>query len=234
MSIHYVLYENKLINVPEGYLARVRNQGSADLEAIIDRIVERDTTVGRVDVVGVLEAYFDAVERFLQEGKSVITPLVILGTSIRGIFESPKDSFDPERHQLAPRATPAKHFHRILRDLAVVKLRSEGPRPWPEEFIDAVSGEKNGAVTPDSPALLTGALLRFDATDPAQGVFFRAADDSVTRVELLVKNSPTELFFNTPALAPGDYRLEVRASFSSNGNGNVRVGVLNATLTVSA
>jgi hypothetical protein len=231
MSIQYVLYESKLLHLPESHLARVKTHGSVDLEAIIERIIERDTTVGRVDVVGVLEAYFDAIERFLQEGKNVITPLVILGTSIKGTFASPTDSFDSERHQLAPRATPAKRFHRILRDLAVVKLRSEGPRPWPEEFIDAASGEKNGTVTADSPAVLTGALLRYDAADPAQGVFFRAGDDSVTRVELLAKNSPSELFFHTPALAPGDYRLEVRASFNSNGD--VRVGVLKGTLTVN-
>jgi hypothetical protein len=78
-------------------------------------------------------------------------------------------------------------------------------------------------------AQLTGYRLKFDSSDPNQGIFF--INGNLTQVSIVGKNSPAELMFLVPAsLTTGDYSLEIR---SSMGNGTVRTGVLAETLTVS-
>jgi hypothetical protein len=58
---------------------------------------------------------------------------------------------------------------------------------------------------------ITGYRLRFDPSDPTQGIFF--VNGSATRVTVAGKNDPSELIFLIPAsLTPGDYSLEVRST----------------------
>jgi len=72
--------------------------------------------------------------------------------------------------------------------------------------------------------------LKFDAAEPAQGIFFVDAYGDEVRVQVVGHNMPGELMFKVPAdLAPGTYRLEVRAA---SGDEQVRSGSLEAQLTV--
>ncbi len=127
MGIQYTLHKSNLDPISGRYTAQIRPQGSASLE-VIDRIVERDTTVGRVDILGVLEVYHDAIARFLREGKSVVTPLVIFGSGIRGVFETPRDPFDPARHRLVPRVSPGQRLRQALQEVSVERIYAEGPQ----------------------------------------------------------------------------------------------------------
>jgi hypothetical protein len=65
----------------------------------------------------------------------------------------------------------------------------------------------------------------------AQGIFFVAADGTATRVASVAWNGVTKHIFLVPALTAGEYALQVRASFNSNGD--VRVGELVDRLMVS-
>jgi hypothetical protein len=124
--------------------------------------------------------------------------------------------------------TPGPRLRRSMQQAQVQKQEGGEHLPRPLDYTDLNSGELNSQVTPGGMAQLTGYRLKFDPSDPNQGIFF--VNGSPTRVSIVGKNGPSELMFLVPPdLTPGDYNLEVR---STMGNGTVRTGVLAETLTV--
>ena len=74
MPIYYALFENNLTSDPDDYMAMVQPIGAADLDAIIERMIQQGSTVTKADTVSVLEDYFTTIENMLLEGdrKSVV------------------------------------------------------------------------------------------------------------------------------------------------------------------
>lgn len=119
-----------------------------------------------------------------------------------------------------------------MRDARVSRSLGAKPRPTPVAFVDVTTGVLNGPITPGRPGRLVGENLRYDVTDPAQGIFFiKTADGAATRVEELVWGQPAHLAFMIPTLPAGEYKVEVRAVL--NGNHDLREGRLDNVLTVS-
>ncbi len=233
MAIKYVLVENNLTTDPDDYMARVQPVGAADLEAIIERMIQQGSTVTRADIVSVLEDYHTAIENLLLEGQNVNTPLANFSVSIKGVFQGLTDSFDPARHRLNAVVTPGPRLRKALRERGqVVKQEAVKAAPHPVDYIDLNSGERNGILTPGGMGEVLGHRLKFDPSDPAQGIFFIAEDGTETRVTVVGRNKPGDLMFLVPAsLAAGEYTLEVRAIFRKTTD--LRVGRLDEVLTVA-
>ena len=229
--IHYTLFENNLTSDPTDYRATVQPVGRAELEDVIERIIQRGSTVSKSDILSVLEEYHHAIESLLLDGLNVVTPSANYSVSVRGVFNGQADRFDPSRHQVTATVNPGVRLRRAIRERAqVIKQEATRPTPNPLEFTDMNSGERNSLLTPGGIGQVVGHRLKFDPTDANQGIFLIAEDGSVTQVTVVARNMPSELTFLIPAnLAAGDYTLEVRADFS----GDLRTGALDATLTVT-
>ncbi len=233
MTIKYVLLENNLTTDPDDYLARVQPVGTADMEAIIERIIQQGSTVTRADIVSVLEDYHTAIENLVLEGMNVNTPLANFSVSIKGVFDGPTDNFDPSRHQLTPIVSPGSRLRKVLRERGrVEKQETVTPTPNPQVYTDMNSGERNSMLTPGGMGQVVGHRLKFDPSDPEQGIFFIAEDGTETRVSIVGRNKPGELMFLVPdGLAAGEYTLEVRAVLRKGKE--LRTGKLDAVLTVA-
>ena len=103
--------------------------------------------------------------------------------------------------------------------------------PHPLEYIDLNSGATNSVLTPGGLGLLLGYRLRFEVSDPAQGIVFLDPEGGETGVQVVATNTPRELVFLVPALASGTYKLEVRAGFCDDKD--VRCGALSPKLAVA-
>jgi hypothetical protein len=232
MSINYALFENHLTSDPDDYRALVQSNGTAELEDVIDRMIEQGSTVVKADILSVLEDYHTAIENMVLEGMSVLTPGANYGASIKGVFNGQADGFDPSRHQVRPTVSPGSRFRKAVEERAQ-PAKQEAVRPKPNllEFTDLNSDVRNSTLTPGGMGQVVGHRLKFDAEDAAQGIFFIAADGSETEATVVGRNMPAELMFLIPeGLLAGDYTLEVRAGF---GDDDVRSGALDAPLTVS-
>jgi hypothetical protein len=230
MAFRYAVIRSKL-NGGDGYRGIVVPAGRAGMEDVVERIVEQGSTVGRADILAVLEGFVSAVEFLVLEGRTVTTPAVNYRAAIRGKFQGPTEPFDPACHQLVLCAGPGQRLRRAVRERARL-LRHEAtvPCPAPQEYTDANSGTRNSTLTPGGIGRLAGCRLKFDPNDPQQGVFFVAADRGARRVETVGRNMPRQLVFLVPALAPGEYALEVRAVMKCSRE--LRSGALGARLTV--
>jgi hypothetical protein len=74
MSINYVLLENNLTSDPDNYMAMVQSIGTAELDDVIERMIEMGSTVVKADILCVLEDYHSAIENMVLEGMNVNTP----------------------------------------------------------------------------------------------------------------------------------------------------------------
>ncbi len=232
MPIQYALFENNLTSDPDDYMALVQPIGTADLDVIIERMIQQGSTVTKADTLSVLEDYFTAVESMVLEGMNVTTPLANFGASIKGVFNGQTDSFNQARHQITPTASPGKRLRGVVAQKGQpVKQEASKPAPNPLAYLDVSTNARNGIVTPGGMGQVVGHRLKFDASDENQGIFFVAADGTATRVTVVGRNMPADLMFMVPdGLAAGEYTLEVRAAFASN---DVRTGALAVALTVS-
>jgi hypothetical protein len=233
MPIYFALYPNNLTEDPGDYYAVVQSAQIRTNADIADRIISMGSTVTRADILSVLNDRDEAVRAMLLDGDRVNTSLVSLYVTIKGTFDGPMAPFDPSRHQFNIVSIPIHDLMAWVQNNArAQQVEADRPEPEPLRFVDAATGEINSVLQPNNVANLEGRRLKFDAGDPLQGVFFVAADGAASRVEIVAKNSPSELIFVTPVgLTAGNYTLEVRAML--RGTKEMRTGRLAYTLTVS-
>ena len=234
MAIHYALFENNVTSDPDDYAAVVQAIDSADLEALMRRMIERGSTTTRADILAVMEDAIGACESLLLDGMRVnFGGLVELFPRMRGIFTGAGDAFDPARHSVDVGANPGIRVRQTVRDQATVtKDEAIKPSPNPLEYRDVGSDTTNDQVTPGNIGQLSGSRLKYDPAQADEGIYFLPTGGGAEiKVTTLQKNKPAQLVFLVPALMPGTYYLEVRARMRA-GATDLRTGRLDAVLTV--
>ena len=234
MPIHYALFENNITSDPDDFAAIVQAVDSADLDRIVQRMIERGSTTTTADILAVLEDAIGTCESMLQDGMRVnFGGLVELFPRMRGVFTSATDTYDPARHSLDVGANPGSRIRKTVRDNAkVTKDEAVKPAPNPIELRDVGSDTTNDQLTPGNIGQLSGSRLKFDAGAADEGIYFVATPGDVeTKVDTVQKNKPAQVVFLVPAaLTPGQYNVEVRVRIS--GGTELRTGQLGAVLTV--
>ncbi len=228
--IKFLIVRNKLPANPTGYVARVRARDVVGLEEIARRIALLGTTVSEADVLNVIRHYNEITAELLSQGDTILTPAVRYRVSIRGVFTDESDPFDSARHLLTARLTPGPLLQEALRKAPAERYDVDPAAPYPKTFVDSVTEARNGTATPGREGWLIGTRLHFNPQDPAQGIYFIDSSGTETKVEGVGWNKANRLMFIVPALAAGDYHLEVRAAIGTRG---VQVGWLDAVLHVA-
>jgi DNA-binding domain/Domain of unknown function (DUF4469) with IG-like fold len=232
MPIRYSLFENVLTTDPNDYKAQIQITGSADFEMIAQKIIERGSTVTLPDLLAVFESLQQVCESLVLEGYRVnLGGLVELYPRLRGIFNGVDDSYDPARHRLDVAAAPGGRLRQGIRSKgSVEKVVGVKPSPVVLSYIDLATGDSNDSITPSTIGTIRGSRLKYNATQPDEGIFLTpVAGGAGLKVTAVQKNKPSELIFLVPALAPGAYQLEVRARMQ-NGT-ELRTGRLDPLLT---
>lgn len=232
MPIQYALDQTVHTQKNDEYVARVTPVGTVDLDGIVDRIVNRGSTVGRSDVVAVLYELIDVCTDLVVDGYRVnLGDLVHLYCSIKGTFASSDDRFDRSRHAIRGRAAAGRRLNDTLAHRARTrKQHLNRRRPILKRFIDLTSQIHNRQLTPGGSGLLIGAQLKFDPDAADEGLFLIDATHQARRLDV-ARITPSELLFTLPADLPaGTYQLEVRARV---GNATtLRKGTLQIPLVV--
>jgi len=230
MPLNFALHKNHLTAGPTDYKAVVQNPNSKTLDDIIDLMVSRGSTITRAEALATLEEYRLAVEQLVKDGNNIRTPLVNVSLSIKGVFTGEDANFDPSRHSVRINVIPGTSLREITGDVQVSRIKGRSPQPAPLYLDDLVSGSRNDKLSPNNIARLKGCHLKFDPSDPDQGIFLIAGNGAETRISLVSYNKPSRLDFLVPGLAKGIYRLEVRAIIKNTKI--IRKGSLSGEVTV--
>lgn len=232
MPIQYYLQPNPITPDPNDRSARVATTETLNQEDIIKEMLQRGTLLTETDITAVLNLYNTVIADRIADGRSVTTPVVNLRPSIRGVFKDANDVFDSSRHTLRASATAGLQVIGALRDARVEKTTSGLPGPSIAVYEDINSGTQDAVLTPGGIGKIVGEELKFDASQSDEGIFFIGADGVDTRVAVIASATEGQLMFMVPALAAGDYTLEVRRAYTNSRS--IRRGTLDHTLTVGA
>ncbi|MCB9101032.1 MAG: DUF4469 domain-containing protein [Anaerolineales bacterium] len=236
-KVKYKLLPKTFSNDDKSYRAAVEAYKSLSLEDIIQEMEFRHSSLTTADMVALFEDFSRTIVKRIIEGDRVNLDLFQLSLSIKGTFIDQDDQFDSSRHKVRVCISASRAFQRtVTQSVRVEKQLSELPTPKLEWFFNLEGSEPNTVLSPTHMARIKGERLAFDQNDPRQGLFIMPVNDSgqqsnsEIRVDRFSQATRGQLVFRVPdGLAPGFYRLEVRAIFGTN---NLRTGAFKDILEV--
>ena len=210
--LKYALRENLLTPEPNDYMAQVTDSQSYNLEKIIDKMIERGSTLTKADITATMQIYSETICSLLEEGFQINTPLINTSMSISGVFDGATDSFDSSRHNVNINITPGTKLKETLSKVKTQKVEAASTDPFVTEVKDIVSGKVNESLTKGGILQAVGARLKFDNSDEAQGVFLVPETGSAVRCGVVAENKPARVMAMIPAdITAGTYYLEIRS-----------------------
>ena len=210
--LKYALRENLLTPEPNDYMAQVTDSQSYNLEKIIDKMIERGSTLTKADITATMQIYTETICSLLEEGFQINTPLINTSMSISGVFDGATDSFDSSRHNVNINITPGTKLKETLSKVKTQKVEATSTDPFVTEVKDIVSGKVNESLTKGGILQAVGARLKFDNSDEAQGVFLVPETGSAVRCGVVAENKPARVMAMIPAdITAGTYYLEIRS-----------------------
>lgn len=231
MTLKYALFENHLTSDPDDYMAVVQNLQSKSQDDVIDLMISRGSTATRAEALSVIEEYTLAIVLLLKDGYAINTPVFNLSPSVKGIFTSSDQAFNPAVHSVKINISVGSRLREAGRMVVVERVKGASPKPDPEYIDDLGSGTRNDQITPGNIAQVCGSRLKFDPAGESQGIFFIATNGTEVKARVIARNKPAQVDFLVPPLSPGEYRLEIRTTMGKNTE--IRTGALVARLIVA-
>ena len=213
--LQYSLIENLLTERPDDYSAQTYATASLDKEAIIARMLNRGTLLTRTDILAVLNGLEETVTDALLEGNNVNLPLFNTSFSISGVFDSPLDSFDGNRHKLNINLTKGLLLREVEKNVKLGKTNTATPLPQIQEVKDSVSGKVNETLTPNGVIEVRGYNLRIEGDDPTCGLWFVHDSGYEVKATVIIENKPSRILAMIPALQVDSCRIRVATQYAN-------------------
>lgn len=238
-KIKAYLYDNYLTkDNPNDFIARTVSERSLNVKQICEAAASR----GGADVTAT--AMEHATELFLKEmayqlcdGYSVNTGYFTAGTLIRGVFDSPSETFSTEKHSILFQFNQGEKLRAEIPNIEINILGVADASGIILQVTDVKSGTVNDLLTPGKNLKINGNKIKVVGENPANGIFFvNTATTTRTQVEVseIVTNNPSELIVVIPDLPAGTYALEVVTQYAGGSTmlKEPRIAELEKDLTV--
>lgn len=216
--LKYSLRENLLTAEPNDYMAQTQDVRSYSQDEIIELMLKRGSTLTKADAAAVLQVYTEVCTALTAEGCALTTPLFNTSFGISGVFDGAGDSFNKARHTVNVNVSAGAQLREAAKSVKTEKTEAANTDPYIAEAADIVTGAVNSAVSAGGILRLTGARLKFDAQDAAQGVFLVPEDGGeAVRCGTAAENKPGRVMVMVPAdIAAGTYYAEVRTKLDGS------------------
>lgn len=224
MILHKIkayLYDNVLTkDNPNDFIARTVSERSLNVKQICQAAVSR----GGADITAA--AMEHATELFLKEmayqlcdGFSINTGYFTAGTQIRGVFDSPTETFNSQKQSILFQFNQGEKLRAEIPNIEISILGVADASSVILQVKDVKSGTVNDLLRPGRNLKISGSKIKVAGDNAANGIYFvNTADNARTQVEAtdVVTNNPSELIVIIPALPAGTYTLEVVTQFTAN------------------
>lgn len=238
-KIKAYLYDNVLTkDNPNDFIARTLSERSLNVKQICEAAVTR----GGADVSAA--AMEHATELFLKEmayqlcdGFSVNTGYFTASTQIRGVFNSPTETFNNQKHNILFQFNQGEKLRNEIPTIEVSILGVAESGTAILQVTDVKTGAVNDLLTPNRNLKIAGSKVKVAGDNPAVGIYFINIDTNTrTQIDVsdVVVNNPSELIVVIPGLEAGMYTLEIVTQFTAGANylKEPRTATFDKTLTV--
>ncbi|MDR3246352.1 MAG: DUF4469 domain-containing protein [Prevotellaceae bacterium] len=215
------LYDNALTkDNSNDFVARVSAERSLSVKDICDSAGTR----GGADISATamehgVNLWLKELAYQLCDGYSVNTGWFTAGVHIKGVFDSPNEHFNSEKHTVLFEFQQGSLLRKELESVSVDILGVAETGLAIFQVLDVKTGSVNELLTPERNLKISGHKIKIAGDNNANGVYFVNRDTQErTQVDVsdIVTNNPSELIVVIPALAAGTYRVEVTTQFGSN------------------
>src|SRR6218665_422886 len=194
-KIKAYLYDNLLTkDNPNDFIAGIVSERSRNGKQICETAVNR----GGADVTAA--AMEHATDLFLKEmayqlcdGYSVNTGYFTAGTQIRGVFDSPTETFNSLKHSILFQFNQGEKLRAEIPNIEISILGVADASSVILQVKDVKSGTVNDLLTPGHAIKISGSKIKVAGEDKANGIYFVNSDtNDRTQVELsdVVTNNP--------------------------------------------
>ena len=215
--LKYFLTDNPLTERTDDLMAQTVVNRTYDKEAIITEMLRRGNLVTKTDALAVLNAFEETIADIVKDGGTVNMPLFNTSFSISGVFESPLDSFDGNRHKLNLNLTKGTLLRNAEKEVKTEKTTAATAQSVILEVKDAISGKINEVLTPNGILQVWGNSLRIGGDNTEVGFWFVPSSGEAIKASVIVTNKPSNLILMIPPLAAGNYTLKLVSQSSSGG-----------------
>ncbi|MBR8534215.1 DUF4469 domain-containing protein [Carboxylicivirga sediminis] len=205
------LFDLRVTDDPTDSYGRVRSKGKLNNPGIAARIKKEGSEYQLESIVEVLNRADRIKAEGLAAGYSISTPFMHARLGITGVFYG--SSYDPNQQKLGARFTPASQTRELINNTKVNVLGQAKTGIVMLSATDSLTGAVNSTITPNNVLVIKGERLQIESDEANAdkvGVFFISnADGTSTKATQIISNKNKELIVMVPALAPGDYELQV-------------------------
>jgi hypothetical protein len=201
----------------DDYAAHTHPSASLDIEAVISRMLQRGTLLTRTDILAVWNNLCETIKDIHLEGNTVNLPLFNTSFSISGVFDSPLDVFDPNRHKLNINVTKGAILRDAEKNIHVEKTNVPSPNPQIQEVKDSISGTVNERFTSGGVVEIRGYNLRIDGDNPKCGLWFIDDNGNEIKAETIIENKPSRILAMIPNLTVSNYQVKVVTQYKGSG-----------------
>ncbi len=212
------LYPNLLTEDPNDFAARVFSERSLSVTEICREAVGRGGAQSTAESMETnVNLFFKEMAYKLCDGYSINAGYFTATSQIRGVFNSPGETFNPQKHSILFQFNQGELLRKELANITVEITGVSDASLTVNEVIDVKTGSVNDVITPNRNLKIKGYKVKIAGDNPANGVsFVNLADNARTKVDTseFVTNNPSELIILTPALTAGTYQVEVTTQFA--------------------
>ena len=230
IMLKYCLIENPLAKDEKNFIALVRSSKTIDLDQFLNDMVDEGTGLTRPQALAYFEKITQLTIKYLQQGYFVTTPLFRYRASIPGVFNSKNDYFDSSKHVVKVTSTAGARIRNLSSITNPSKVLVSKTSSEIFYFIDSATDEINLTGVSGGTAKILGSKLRFEKSDPKQGIFFVSVVNPAIEYRASVYSGikPSEIHVSVPELEPGEYKVVIR-NMTPN-NKEMVTGTLDATI----
>jgi len=211
------LYDNPLTEKPDDFMARVSSERSLDISQICESAVSRGgADISASSIHHGVDVFMKEMAYQLCDGFSVNVGYFTASPLIKGVFSSPQETFDPEKHTLLFQFNQGDTLRDELSSVEVEIMGVADTALSILQVTDVKTGSINDLLTPNRNLKINGFKIKVSGENEANGVYFvNQTSGESTKIDPsdVVTNNPSELMVVIPELAAGTYKLQVTSQF---------------------
>ncbi len=233
------LYPNVLTDDPNDYVARVISERTLNVREICAAAVTRGGAPSTAEAMEHnVNLFLKEMGYKLSDGFSVNTGYFTASANIKGVFHSPTENFNKEKHGILFQFNQGDLLRKELPGIEVNILGVGDSSTTIAQVTDVKTGSVNDRLTPNRNLRIKGYKLKLAGENETVGIYFvNTATEARVKVpaDEIVTNNPSELVIVTPELTAGIYRLEVTTQYSTGGTllKEPRTAIFDNDLTVA-
>jgi hypothetical protein len=221
-TIKCYLYDNVLTENPNDFIARAASERSLNVKDVCISAVERGgADISKAAMEHAVNLWLKEMAYNLCDGFSVNTGYFTASAHVRGVFDSPEETFNKAKHTLSFDFVQGTLLRKELSNVSVEILGVADASLHISQVTDVKTGSVNDLLTPNRNLKISGNKLKIAGDDVVNGIeFVNQTTQERTKVDAtdIVTNNPSELIIVIPTLTAGTYKVEVTTQYTTGGN----------------